>query len=132
MDDVEVSFLPYTHDYDMSMYMANSKKRIIFSHNDIKGINYGKYISTSGFDIEDINKSCDLFINGHLHNGENVTDKIINIGNLSGQNFSEDGLKYKHNIMIIDTNSLEYQKIENPFATYFIKYDFKKYETSLL
>lgn len=44
----------------------------------------GKYKSIDGFDIDDIENNCDKFINGHLHNGSKVTNKIFNIGNLTG------------------------------------------------
>lgn len=44
----------------------------------------GQFISKAGFDINDIEDNCDLFINGHLHNGSKITDKIFNVGNLTG------------------------------------------------
>lgn len=99
-------------------------KNIIFSHNDIAGIQMGKFVSTAGFEIDEIESSnCDLFINGHLHNGSKVTDKIINVGNLTGQNFSEDALKYDHVILILDTDTMVSDVYENPFAFNFYKLD---------
>ena len=44
----------------------------------------GQFKSTEGYNVQDIDANCDLFINGHLHNGEKITKKIINIGNISG------------------------------------------------
>ena len=73
----------------------------------------GPFISKTGFTIEDIENNCDLFINGHLHNGMKITNKIINLVNLTGQNFSEDALRYEHKIMILDTHTLEYKYIIN-------------------
>ena len=102
---------------------SDNQTVIIFSHNDIAGIQLGKYVSKSGFEIKDIEDNCSLFINGHLHNGEKITDKIINLGNLTGQNFSEDASIYSHNIMILDTENLEYELIENPYAINFYKLD---------
>lgn len=126
--DTELCFLPYTvKDKIVSLSEIfkekKASKRIIFSHNDIAGIYYGGFLSTFGYNVEDIENNCDLFINGHLHNGTSVTDKIINLGNLTGQNFSEDAFKYSHNIAILDTDTLNIQLIENPFAFNFYKID---------
>lgn len=128
-DDVELCFLPYILESDRKESIADyfnektTNKRIIFSHNDIAGIQLGKIVSKSGFSIEDIENNCDLFINGHLHNGMRITRSIINLGNLTGQNFSEDGFKYKHHIMILDTDTLSYTLYDNPYAINFYKLD---------
>lgn len=127
-NNVELCFLPYMFDSDRKTlkdyFGEKAKKRIIFSHNDIKGINYGVTVSRTGYEIEDIEQNCDLFINGHIHNGEKITDKIINLGNLTGQNFSEDAFRYEHHIMILDTDTLDYKFVRNPYAMNFYKVDF--------
>lgn len=125
-DDCQICFLPYAlennRENSISDYFGSKTcKRIIFSHNDIAGISLGKFISKLGFSIDDIESNCDLFINGHLHNGAKITDKVINLGNLTGQNFSEDAFMYKHNIMILDTDNLTYELRENPYAINFYK-----------
>lgn len=113
------------------------KKRIIFSHNDISGIRYGQYESKSGFNVEEISSSCDLYINGHLHNQQQINEKILNLGNLTGQNFSEDSFKYSHCAAILDTDTLDLQLIDNPYALNFYKIelhtleDFKQLDTLL-
>ena len=125
--DVEVCYLPYMLNMKESIeeyfgdYLA--EKRIIFSHNDIAGVQMGKFVSTSGFEIDNIEANCDLFINGHLHNGAQVSDKIYNVGNLTGQNFSEDAQVYNHNIFILDTDTLEIEEFENPYALKFYKFN---------
>lgn len=128
IEDCEVCFLPYVLESDRKSineyFNEYSNKRIILSHNDIKGIQLGPYITQTGFDIEEIQKSCDLFINGHLHNGNKIADKIINIGNLTGQNFGEDASKYEHVAFILDTDTLEIAVYENPYAMNFYKLDF--------
>lgn len=96
---------------------------IVFSHNDIKGIQMGMFKSTEGFDIQDIRDNCNLFVNGHLHNGGVVAPGVINLGNLTGQNFSEDGYKYEHTAMYIDTVTHEVEWIVNPHALNFYKVD---------
>ncbi|MBO7696658.1 MAG: metallophosphoesterase [Methanobrevibacter sp.] len=126
---INAVFLPYILNPDKSFleyvktFSDTNYKTVIFSHNDIAGIQMGKFVSKSGFDIKDIEECCDLFINGHLHNGEKITDRVINLGNLTGQNFSEDAYKYSHNIMILDTKTLEYELIENPYAINFYRLD---------
>jgi hypothetical protein len=127
----EFLFLPYqTKDasnvivpfVDQCMERNPNKKLIVFSHNDIKGFQMGKFISTNGYDIKEIEEGCDLYINGHLHNGGWVSPrKILNLGNLTGQNFSEDASKYEHHIVILDTDTLELEFIKNPYALNFYK-----------
>lgn len=127
LGNCELCYLPYiledSKKSSINDYFGKleAEKRVIFSHNDIAGIQLGKFISKAGFSIEDIEANCNLFINGHLHNGSNITNKIINVGNLTGQNFSEDGFKYEHHILILDTDTLEYEFYKNPFAINFYK-----------
>lgn len=125
VEDSRVLFLPYTFEENRQSLKSYIKtptdKYIIFSHNDIKGINYGQVESREGFELDDIKSTGALFINGHIHNGQKLSKNIINLGNLTGQNFSEDALKYKHQIMILDTNNLSYELLENPYAFNFYK-----------
>lgn len=98
------------------------KRTYIFSHNDLKGIQYGCIESKEGFEIEDILNNCQLFINGHIHNGSWVKkDRILNLGNLTGQNFNEDGYEYIHNILYLDTDTDERLLVPNHYAFNFIK-----------
>lgn len=132
--DVAFIYLPYIlednrkplSNYVPSKEECEGRKRIIFSHNDIKGIQMGQFLSKEGFDIDEIESNCDLFLNGHLHNGEKISDKIINVGNLTGQNFSENGFKYDHCAYVLDTNTMKIEVYENPYALNFYKIDFTK------
>ena len=99
------------------------KKTIIFSHNDISGIRYGQWESKAGFSVDEIYNSCDLFINGHLHNQTQINEKMLILGNLTGQNFSEDAFKYSHCAAILDTETLKVELINNPYAFNFYKID---------
>ena len=125
--DLEFAFLPYILERDrkpLSEYFPkSSKKRIIFSHNDLKDVQYGAFLSTEGFTPAEIHENCDLFINGHIHNCAYVTEKIINSGNLTGQNFTEDATKHGHFVELIDTKTLEVKFIPNPYALNFAKID---------
>lgn len=92
----------------------------IFSHNDIE-MQYGAYHS-DGFKLDDIKNSCSYFINGHIHNSTQVGN-LINLGNLTGQNFSEDATQYEHHVLYIDTQTNDLRFIENPYAFKFYKFD---------
>lgn len=127
-ENTEILFLPYITEDDrkpLKEYLKDrdtNKKLIVFSHNDIKDFQMGPFLSKTGFKIDEIIENCDLYINGHLHNGGWVVkDKILNLGVLCGQNFNEDAFKYEHNIAILDTNTLSLEFIENPYALNFYK-----------
>ena len=123
--------LPYiTEDSRLPLkeYLKGTSKPIVFSHNDIKGIRYGKYESKTGFELNEIEDLTSLYINGHLHNGAWVTKKVLNLGILCGQNFGEDAFIYNHNVMVLDNNDLSYELIENPNAINFYKIEINKEE----
>ena len=128
-DGCDLCFLPYITECDrkpLSEYFNGKEhtfnsERIIFSHNDISGIQMGPVVSKTGFGIEEIEAGCDYFFNGHLHNGQAITKKVINLGNLTGKDFGEDAFKYSHSIAIIDTSTMSVEYIENPYAYNFYK-----------
>lgn len=129
-NDTLVYILPYQLQNDarpIESYFSpvdkNYKYKILIMHNDIKGIQLGRYITEDGFDKQDLSSNFDLVINGHIHNQSWVTSNVLNIGNITGQNFSEDGFKYKHQAMIIDLDTLQYTLITNPYALNFYKID---------
>lgn len=117
-------FLPYIGERNrqsIEKYFTGEKKEgtVIISHNDIKGLQLGPIETKIGFELEDIKNNCSLFINGHIHNGTELEKNIINLGNFTGVDFKEDATKYKHNILILDTDTLEYELVENPHALKF-------------
>lgn len=124
-------FLPYIKESELKsleeywndVSLDKNIKRIVFSHNSIKGIQMGPVISKEGIEIEEIDSFCDIFLNGHLHNGLKFSKKGINLGNLTGQNFGEDALRYSHNAFIFDTETLQLTTIENPYAFNFYKFE---------
>jgi DNA repair exonuclease SbcCD nuclease subunit len=125
--DCNICFLPYITECDrkpLNEYfqkLTPEKPRVILSHNDISGIQLGPVMSKTGFSIEEIEANCDLWINGHLHNGQAITPKTINLGNLTGKDFGENALLHRHNIAILDTKDLSLTYIENPYAYNFYK-----------
>lgn len=129
--ETQLVFLPYVTESNrlssLQEYLQSEKgvnyPTVVFSHNDIAGIQMGKFKSVNGFDIQDVEDNCDLFINGHLHNGGWVTDTILNVGNLTGQNFSEDATRYQHCVAIVDTSAMTVDLIQNPHAMNFYKFE---------
>lgn len=124
----EFAFLPYILERDrrpIEEYFGpkTDRKRILFSHNDLKDVQYGMFLSTEGFTIEDIQKNSDLCLNGHIHHCGYVADRLINGGNLTGQNFTEDAYKFEHCVQVIDTETLHVDFYRNPFAFNFYKMD---------
>ena len=136
--DFELCILPFIPESDRKTIIEyfgkkpNNKKRLIFSHNDLAGVNLGRYISETGFSLNDIDENCDLFINGHLHNSSWVSEKAFNLGNLTGQNFSEDAFKYEHLAIIIDTETLHIDYYENPYAFNFYKIDYTNADIDII
>lgn len=134
--DITFLFLPYITEENrkpLKDYLSNEVKGkvVVLSHNDIKGFQFGKFKSPEGFDIEDIENSCDLYLNGHLHTPSFLTKKIVNVGNLCGQNFSEDNFKTKHYAWILDTDTLKLTPYENPYALNFYKVEINNQHPSL-
>lgn len=129
LEDCDICFLPYITECDrkpLTEYFETSfdnRPRIIISHNDISGIQMGPVVSKTGFSIEEIEANCDLFINGHLHNGQALTTKVINLGNLTGKDFGEDAFRYSHCVAVLDTSTMTIEYIENPYAYNFYKVD---------
>ncbi len=129
LDSCDICFLPYVTecerkplaDYFPAKY--NDRHRVILSHNDISGIQLGPVQSKTGFGIEEIEANCDLFVNGHLHNGQALSSKAINLGNLTGKDFGEDAFKHTHCTALLDTDTLSLTYIENPYAYNFYKLD---------
>lgn len=130
----ELAFLPYCLEENrnpIDFPISTEPRRILFSHNDIKGIQMGQFISQIGYTIEELESCCDVCFNGHLHNGARISNKIINVGNVTGQNFSEDAFKYGHNVLIIDTDTLQIEFVANPYAFNFYKIDYNNIDKNI-
>lgn len=120
-------FLPYIIEENrktLKKYMEEltednpTSNNIILSHNDILGIRYGKFESKEGFDLKEIEQHASLYLNGHLHNGTflNSKETILNLGNLTGQNFGEDAFKYGHYAATLNTDTMKLNFHDNPHA----------------
>ena len=129
LEDLDIYWLPYIVEDDRKPLIEylenynNEKRHVIFSHNDLKGVQYAQFLSVTGFDLTEIDSCCDLFINGHIHNGSYVdtNKKILNLGNITGQNFNEDAFTYPHLFAILNTETLALEFFENLQALNFYK-----------
>lgn len=124
--NADICLLPYVTDSERQPIEAyfgpmTARPRILLTHTDISGIQMGPVVSKTGFPIEELENGCTICFNGHLHNEHQVAQNIINLGNLTGRDFGEDAFKYRHQIAILDTDTLEVQYIENPHAFNFYK-----------
>lgn len=133
-DNFQIIYLPYVSEWDKTTIAelkeklgASDKKTIILSHNNLKDVAYGGYLSKEGYSIKDITDNCALFVNGHIHNGGWFgNNKVLNLGSLTGINFNNDANIWRPCIAIIDTNDFTIETIPNPYAFLFYKYDFSK------
>ena len=112
----DILYIPYLYDTDDFDYSILKGADLVISHNDIAGIQVGKFKTVKGFDLEKL-KESKLFINGHIHNGSYLAKNVLNIGNFVGLNFSEDAFKYSHNVALVDNEKVEL--IENPHTLNF-------------
>ena len=130
IENIVIGMLPFIVERDRKSLDAYfcKKSDIMFSHNDIKGINLGNFITKTGIEISDISANTKFFFNGHLHNGSkfysNSVTTMYNVGNLTGQNFSENANIYSHGAYILDTDNYSVEFFENPFAFNFYKIKF--------
>lgn len=116
-EDMRKPLKEYLHNVDRSLH------QVVISHNDIKGIRYGKYESRSGFGLDEIEGCCDLYLNGHIHNGSRIGSKVVNLGSSTAHNFSNDSSRFNYGIWILDTDTLGLEFIENPYSLNFYKFD---------
>lgn len=122
-------FIPYLLNHPNLSDVVKDNVNLIFNHNDFLCSQYGALINDNCFKLEDIKSKCKLFISGHVH-GDFIEENIINVGNICGQNFSEDGFSHEHHALIVDSDTHEYKLIENPYALYFYKVDISDMQMS--
>lgn len=130
-DNIDFIFIPYIKTdiiLKLSDFIENKDKRnIVFAHQDLAGMQYGKFLSQTGFSVDDIKDNCELFFDGHLHN-ENKIGNIYIVGILTGQNFNEDAFNFKHRAYILTIDNDEVVHVEsfvNPEAFNFYKLKFE-------
>lgn len=118
---LNTSSQPNAVEYFPNIDSSGFNHKLLLSHNDLKGAKFGNFVSKTGLDINKLSENFNLTVNGHLHNHGLIEHNVINIGNITGQNFGEDGFKYKHYAMIYDCCLGTYELIENPVALNFFQ-----------
>lgn len=115
----EITFVPYREYVDGDLDDIQ-RTHYAFSHIDIFGANVGGWALKAGMSPEYLLSKFDIVINGHIHNHSYVVDtplkKIINLGSISGQNFSSKGTPH---IGLLDTETDELSFIDNPHGLSF-------------
>ena len=99
------------------------KYDLIIGHIGIEGVPFG----AKGFRFDVIDKACDFFLNGHLHNRVELGKNKWNTGSLTAQNFSDNCLDYRKGAVIVDTVNKTLEFVENPHAFNFFKLTWKDY-----
>jgi predicted phosphodiesterase len=98
---------------------------ICFSHIDINGSKLrGTYIIEDGIDPEILAQHFKVVINGHLHTAEKIEtsqNAVYNIGSVSSNSFV-DSNEYIPSICILDTDTMQIQRINNPHSILFRTY----------
>lgn len=112
-------FLPF----NSSESDIKDKYDLIIGHIGLEGIPFG----AKGFNFELIDKSCDFFLNGHLHNRLELGRNKWNTGSLTAQNFSDNCVDYRKGLVIVDTVNRTLEFVENPYAFNFFKITWKDY-----
>lgn len=116
-----ISFLPYMEEEDVNEVLPMLKNKILFSHIDIKGSRVTpQHTLTSGVAPLKLLDLFELVINGHLHAPESFGEYIHNIGASTSLSFA-DNTDYTPSVTIIDSDTLEFERFDNPYAIRFVK-----------
>ena len=119
---IKISFLPYNKEID-NCYEEIEKipADLLVSHMNFNGMNIGKsFVFDDGIDMDRILNNFKLVINGHIHNADKYADgRIYNIGSLFGTGFGDDYHFNYPGMVILDTETLELEHIDNPYAVTF-------------
>lgn len=120
IDGLKTLFLPFNSNEED----IKGNYDLIAGHLGLKDIPFG----AKGLDFDVIDKACDIFLNGHLHNRLKLGENKWNMGSLTAQNFSDDCLEYRKGLVILDTEAKTLEFIENPFAFNFFKFDYRDFD----
>ena len=92
-----------------SLKRPDAKTCILFTHEDISGLSYGKheYISSSRYKKQ-LFSDFDLVFNGHIHKAQKLGN-IINVGSCMRQDFGETDKKYFYHYEDGEVKDIEIQ-----------------------
>lgn len=119
--DDTFSAIPFTTYYE-SIDFNSLQNKILLSHNNYIGMNIGEVQLSTGFDMGIVSEYFDIVLNGHIHTpGSYENNKIINVGALIGIGFGDNYDLSTPCIMILNTDTMEYHRIPNPYSVLFYK-----------
>ena len=115
------TLLPYSNGYDDEYIESLDSTDYLFTHLDILGADTGGWSLTEGIKPNILANKFGLTVNGHIHNGSWVIpNKVLNLGSISGQNFSSKQISWNPSVMILDTDTNQYRMYDNPHALIFV------------
>jgi DNA repair exonuclease SbcCD nuclease subunit len=110
IENTRIHFMSYTKKIFPRFILSEEKKNVLISHLDIQGFTMSNgYQATTGFTVRDLSK-FDLVITGHYHKHQ-VRNNIVYVGSSNQTSFSE--RDQKHGFLLFDTETLEWELIEN-------------------
>lgn len=121
VDGKSVTMLPYSSGMTDEDIESLDPSDYLFSHIDILGAETGAWSLRDGIKPALLATMFELTVNGHIHNGSWVIpDKVLNLGSLSGQNFSSKQIAWNPSVLILDTDGNRCELHENPCALNFV------------
>lgn len=125
-----VLFIPYSKTPtpldELLRKLPSCEKVMVCSHCDFVGM-FGTE-EGAGYHIDEINadERIKMWFNGHYHQRMFLSKKVVVVGNLCGQNFTQNF--DNHGVAVYDTVNNTYEFKENPYALVFGKMDTGKPE----
>lgn len=123
-----VLFLPFTKHptplNELLKKLPEGEQVVVVSHCEFVGM-FGTE-EGAGYKIHEIEQDprIKIWFNGHYHTRRGLSPKIVVVGNLCGQNFTQNF--EPHGVCVYDTVTNKYEFIENPYALVFGKLDTSK------
>lgn len=115
------TLLPYSNGYDDAFVEGLPATDYLFSHIDIFGSNTGLWSLREGVRPTVLANRFGLTVNGHIHNGSWVIPgKVLNLGSISGQNFSSRQIEWNPSVAVLDTETSGVELFANPHALVFV------------
>lgn len=120
-----VLFIPFTKSpipLDVLLKdLPDGEQALVVSHCEFVGM-FGTE-EGAGYSVEEINNNpkIKMWFNGHYHQRMKLSEKVVIVGNLCGQNFTQNF--NPHGVCIYDTETNTHEFISNPYALVFGKMD---------
>jgi len=132
--DTTLIFQPYSKDPEAIKKLVYTLdkikgKKILFSH--LTYVNVPNVMLNPNIkgeiDYRSVRDKVDLIFNGHIHIGLE-SDKYVQCGTLDGISFNDDYKSpyHKPGVIILDTDTLKWERIENPYAILYKKVKWDK------